>query len=33
MIPEAFEKMPLFSGTIAVLGFAIIAALAVIGLG
>jgi len=28
MIPEAFDKSPLFSGTIAVLGFAIIAALA-----
>ena len=33
MIPEAFDKMPLFSGTIAVLGFAMIAALAVLGLG
>ena len=28
MIPEAFDKAPLFSGTIAVLGFATIAALA-----
>lgn len=28
MIPEAFHKAPLFSGTIAVLGFAIIAAIA-----
>jgi len=28
MIPEAFGKTPLFSGTIAVLGFATIAALA-----
>jgi hypothetical protein len=30
MIPEAFDKTPLFSGTIAVLGFATIAALAVL---
>ena len=28
MIPEAFDKAPLFSGTVAVLGFAIIAAVA-----
>ena len=28
MIPEAFDKAPLFSGTVAVLGFATIAAVA-----
>ncbi len=28
MIPEAFDKAPLFSGTVAVLGFAIVAAVA-----
>ena len=33
MIPEAFGRTPLFSGTVAVIGFAIIAALAFIGVG
>jgi ZIP family zinc transporter len=31
MIPEAFDRAPLFSGAVAVLGFAIIAAVAALG--
>jgi hypothetical protein len=30
MIPEGFDKSPLFSGTVAVLGFAIIAVVAAV---
>ena len=30
MLPEAFDKAPLFSGTVAVLGFAVVAAVAVL---